>query len=257
MGHGLSDGNGSRPTPLADVRVVEVSDRIAGSYCGKLLVDAGAEVRKVEPPQGDWLRRFSASGSDIPIGTDSPLFSYLNAGKRSVTWPGAGLDAELAGADIIVVTATRSQAAQWGIEPEALLAQFSRAVIVTISDFGWTGPYVDRAASEFTLQAWSGLTGFRGDPAGPPIAVGGDVGEYMGGVFAAFGALAVHRRVQHGGPVEHLDLSMLEAITLMQSGEWLHSHLLQVPSIEAVKDDYIGITMVTRQQWLDFAAMVD
>jgi len=156
-----------------------------------------------------------------------------------------------------VVTATRSQAAQWGIEPEALLAQFSRAVIVTISDFGWTGPYVDRAASEFTLQAWSGLTGFRGDPAGPPIAVGGDVGEYMGGVFAAFGALAVHRRVQHGGPVEHLDLSMLEAITLMQSGEWLHSHLLQVPSIEAVKDDYIGITMVTRQQWLDFAAMVD
>ncbi len=266
MGHRLSDGNGSRPTPLADVRVVEISDRIAGSYCGKLLVDAGAEVRKVEPPQGDWLRRFSASGSDIPAGTDSPLFSYLNAGKRSVTWPVAGLDAELAGADIIVVTATRSQAARWGIEPEALLAQFSRAVIVTISDFGWTGAYVDRAASEFTLQAWSGLTGFRGDPAGPPIAIGGELGEYMGGVFAAFGALAVHRRVQHGGPGEHLDLSMLEAITLMQSGEWLHSQLLQVPpvtrtievpSIEAVKDGYIGITMVTGQQWLDFAAMVD
>ena len=201
-----------------------------------------------------------------PDGTDSPLFSYLNAGKRSITWPGADLSAEIAGADIIVVTATRSQAAQWGIEPERLLAEFPRAVIVTISDFGWTGPYADRAASEFTLQAWSGLTGFRGDPAGPPIAVGGDLGEYMGGVFAAFGALAVRRRVEHGGPGEHLDLSMLEAITLMQSGEWLHSHLLQtppvtrtveVPSIEPAKDGYIGITMVTGQQWLDFAAMVD
>ncbi|WP_343575259.1 CoA transferase [Mycobacterium sp.] len=266
MGYTLSDGQGSRPTPLEDVRVVEISDRIAGSYCGKLLIDAGAEVRKIEPPQGDWLRRFSASGSAIPAGADSPLFSYLNAGKRSLTWPGADLDAELAGADIIVVTAGPSQAAAWGIDPDQLRAGCPRAVIVTISDFGWTGPYADRAASEFTLQAWSGLTGFRGDPAGPPISIGGDLGEYMGGVFAAFGALVMRRRVEHGGPGEHLDLSMLEAITLMQSGEWLHSHLLnappvtrtiEVPSIEPAKDGYIGITMVTGQQWLDFAAMVD
>jgi len=57
----LSSEHDSRPTPLDDVRVVEISDRIAGSYCGKLLVDAGAEVRKIEPPQGDPLRRFSAS----------------------------------------------------------------------------------------------------------------------------------------------------------------------------------------------------
>jgi crotonobetainyl-CoA:carnitine CoA-transferase CaiB-like acyl-CoA transferase len=262
----LSDGHDSRPIPLADVRVVEISDRIAGSYCGKLLVDAGADVRKIEPPQGDWLRRFSASGSAVPAGTDSPLFGYLNAGKRSVTSSAVDLRSELAGADIIVVTATRSQAAQLGIDPQQLLAEFPRAVIVTISDFGWTGRYADRAASEFTLQAWSGLTGFRGDPAGPPIAIGGDLGEYMGGVFAAFGALAVRRRVEQGGPGEHLDLSMLEAITLMQSGEWLHSQLLQappvlrtieVPSIEPAKDGYVGITMVTGQQWLDFAAMVD
>ncbi len=264
----MSDGHDGRPTPLKDVRVVEISDRIAGSYCGKLLVDAGAEVRKIEPPQGDSLRRFSASGSPVPDGTNSPLFGYLNAGKRSLTWSAADQRHrdELAGADIIVVAATRSQAAQLGIDPQQLLADSPRAVVVTISDFGWTGPYADRAASEFTLQAWSGLTGFRGDPAGPPISIGGDLGEYMGGVFAAFGALAVRRRVEQGGPGEHLDLSMLEAITLMQSGEWLHSQLLQappvsrtveVPSIEPAKDGYIGITMVTGQQWLDFAAMVD
>jgi len=262
----LSDGHDGRPTPLDDVRVVEISDRIAGDYCGKLLVDAGAQVRKIAPPQGDSLRSFTASGLATPDGADSPLFGYLNAGKRSLTWPAADLSSELAGADIIVVTATRSQAAEMGIDPQQLLAEFPRAVVVTISDFGWTGPFADRAASEFTLQAWSGLTGFRGDPAGPPISIGGDLGEYMGGVFAAFGALAVRRRIDHGGPGEHLDLSMLEAITLMQSGEWLHSQLLQVapvsrtvevPSIESAKDGYIGITMVTGQQWLDFAAMVD
>ncbi|MDT5277933.1 MAG: hypothetical protein QOG95_4865, partial [Mycobacterium sp.] len=114
----MSDGHDSRPTPLADVRVVEISDRIAGSYCGKLLVDAGADVRKIEPPQGDWLRRFSASGSAVPASTDSPLFGYLNAGKRSVTSSAVDLRGELAGADIIVVTATRSQASQLGIDPQ-------------------------------------------------------------------------------------------------------------------------------------------
>ncbi len=264
----MSDALDGRPTPLDDVRVVEISDRIAGSYCGKLLVDAGAAVRKIEPPQGDPLRRFTASRSPVPDRADSPLFSYLNAGKRSLTIPASDtrFRAELAAADVVVVTATRSQAAELGIDPQRLLADSPHAVVVTISDFGWTGPYAERAASEFTLQAWAGSTGFRGDPAGPPIAIGGDLGEYVGGVFAAFGVLAIRRRVKRGGPGEHLDLSMLEAITLMQSSEWLHSQLLQVPpvtrtvevpSIEPAKDGYVGITMVTGQQWLDFAAMVD
>ncbi|WP_343601698.1 CoA transferase, partial [Mycobacterium sp.] len=215
--------------------------------------------------QGDPLRRFSATGCLLPDGTDSPLFGYLNAGKHSLTCRPSDerYRAELAGADIIVVTARRRQAAELGIDP-LLLSE--HGVLVTISDFGWTGPHAERAASEFTLQAWAGLTGFRGEPAGPPISIGGGLGEYMSGAFAAFGALAVRRRVEHGGPGEHLDLSMLEAMTLMQSGEWLHSQLLrmppvsrtvEVPSIEPAKDGYVGITMVTGQQWLDFIAMVD
>ncbi len=255
-----------RPTPLDGIRVVEISDRVAGSYCGKLLVDAGAQVRKIELPQGDPVRWLTTSRS--PSATDSPLFSYLSASKRSVTTAVGHkrISAELAAADIIIVTATRAQSAELGIDPQRLLADSPALVVVTISDFGWEGPYAERSATEFTLQAWAGSTGFRGDPAGPPISIGGDLGEYMGGVFAAFGALAVCRRVRQGGPGEHLDMSMLEAMTLMQSGEWLHSQLLQVPpvtrtvevpSIEPAKDGYVGITMVTGQQWLDFAAMVD
>jgi crotonobetainyl-CoA:carnitine CoA-transferase CaiB-like acyl-CoA transferase len=267
-------GPDSRPTPLQQLRVVEISDRIAGSYCGKLLLDAGAQVHKIEPPQGDPLRQYSASGSVGASGPDSsgaqasPFYCYLNAGKRSMTFtPGSQrYRAELAAADVVVVTAGPSRAAALGIDPQRLLADSPRAVVVTISDFGWTGPYADRPASEFTLQSWSGCTGFRGDPAGPPISIGGDLGEYMGGVFAAFGALAVRRRVERGGPGAHLDLSMLEALTTMQSSEWLHSQLLgvppirrtlEVPSIEPAKDGYVGITMVTGQQWLDFIAMVD
>ena len=251
------------PTPLCDLRVVEISDRIAGGYCGKLLVDAGADVVKVEPATGDPLRRFTATGAVADAGADSPLFSYLNAGKRSVTTLSDDL---LTGADIVIVTATRSAAHTRGIDPPRLLEYAPRCVVVTISDFGWTGPWSARPASEFTLQAWSGCTGFRGDPAGPPISIGGDLGEYMGGAWAASGALALRHRVRNGGPGGHLDMSMLEAMTLMQSGEWLHSQLLQVPpvkrsvevpSIEPAKDGYVGISMVTGQQWLDFAAMVD
>jgi crotonobetainyl-CoA:carnitine CoA-transferase CaiB-like acyl-CoA transferase len=120
----LSSEQDSRPTPLDDVRVVEISDRIAGSYCGKLLVDAGAEVRKIEPPQGDRLRRFTASCSPMPDGTDSPLFGYLNAGKRSLTWSGSDgrVHDQLAGADIVVLTATRARASELGVDPQRLLA---------------------------------------------------------------------------------------------------------------------------------------
>ena len=254
------------PTPLCELRVVEISDRIAGAYCGKLLVDAGADVVKVEPPTGDPLRRYTATApcaSSAQNRTDAPLFSYLNAGKRSVTSLSPDL---LPGADVVILTATRRAAAEKGIDPDRLLEQRPTTIVVTISDFGWTGPWADRPATEFTLQAWSGCTGFRGDPAGPPISIGGDLGEYMGGAWAAYGALAVRRRVRGGGRGGHLDMSLLEAMTLMQSGEWLHSQLLnvppvtrsvEVPSIEPAKDGYVGISMVTGQQWLDFAAMVD
>jgi crotonobetainyl-CoA:carnitine CoA-transferase CaiB-like acyl-CoA transferase len=185
------------PTPLGDLRVVEISDRIAGGYCGKLLVDAGAEVVKVEPVTGDPLRRFTATGAAVASGADSPLFSYLHAGKRSVTTISDDL---LARADIVVVTATRSGALERGVDPARLLETAPQCIVVTVSDFGWSGPWAERAATEFTLQAWSGLTGFRGDPAGPPISIGGELGEYMGGSFAAFGALGLRRRVRRGSP---------------------------------------------------------
>jgi crotonobetainyl-CoA:carnitine CoA-transferase CaiB-like acyl-CoA transferase len=269
VGRVLEGGRTPPRTPLDDLRVVEISDRIAGAYCGKLLLDAGAEVLKVEPPGGDPLRRFTASGAALPDGVDSPLFGYLSAGKRSLTVPASdnAFTESLAGADVVILAASPADAERLGVDPERLLRVAPRCVVVTISDFGWTGPWAERAATEFTLQAWSGSTGFRGQPDGPPISVGGEIGEYQGGALAAFGALAVRRRVRGGGPGEHLDLSMLEAMTLtMQSCEWLHTQLIgvppiarsvEVPSVEPARDGYVGITMVTGQQWLDFAAMVD
>src|SRR6516162_5762657 len=74
----------SRRAPLADLRVVDLSTWIAGAYCTKLLADGGAEVIKVESPGGDPLRRWSASGADIPPDADGALFNFLGASKHSV-----------------------------------------------------------------------------------------------------------------------------------------------------------------------------
>lgn len=249
--------------PLTDLRVVEIGPRIAGAYCGKLFRDAGASVVKVEPRTGDQLRGYSATGSAIEPGAAGPLFEYLNAGKSSVV---GGLADRvvtdlIAGADVVVLTARRSEADAAGLSVD------DRRAFVTISDFGWTGPWADRPATEFTLQGACGATGFRGLPDGPPISVGGDVGEYVGGAMAAFAASAVARRMRAGGRGEHLDMSLLEAMTLsMQSSEWLHTHLLrvgpirrsvEVPSIVEAKDGFVGMTFITAAQWHDFAAMVE
>ena len=123
---------------------------------------------------------------------------------------------------------TRSQAVDAGRRPATTAGRLAAGVVVTISDFGWTGPYADRAASEFTLQAWSGSTGF---PRRSRRAA--DLDRRRAGRVHGWRVRRVRRRWRcaaassSGGPGEHLDLSMLEAITLMQSSEWLHSQLLQ------------------------------
>jgi crotonobetainyl-CoA:carnitine CoA-transferase CaiB-like acyl-CoA transferase len=247
--------------PLAGLRVVELSGRVAGAYCGKLLVDAGAAVVKVEQADGDPLRRWSASGASLD--GDGPLFRYLTTGKVAHTGDPNDL---LAAADVVVLAATPGGAARLGVGVDAVRAANPAAVLVTISDFGWTGPWAERPATEFTLQGWCGATGFRGVPERPPVSVGGGVGEYLGGVCAAAGALAARRWATATGVGDYVDVSLLECMTLaMQAFEWLHVRLMdlpsfarsiEVPSIEPAKDGWVGTSMVTGQQWLDFASMV-
>ncbi len=133
--------------------------------------------------------------------------------------------------------------------------------VVTVSNFGWTGPWTELPATEFTMQAWCGSTGSRGEPDRPPIAVGGDLGEFIAGSYAAFFALAAHRAGTG------FDMSVLEAMTTsMQVFSWLRKELMllevvgrstEVPSVERAKDGYVGISMATGQQWQDFCAMVE
>lgn len=237
--------------PLSGMRVVEIGDRLAAAYCGKLLRDAGADVVKVESPAGDRLRR------DEPA-----FFGFLNGGKRSLVTNGDAAQLLARDADVMVLAASPGEARRLGLDVAALRAAAPGCVVVTVSNFGWTGPWAEYPATEFTLQGWCGSIGSRGVPERPPLAAGGDLGEYIAGGHAAFFALAAH----YGRSGGHLDLSVLEAMSSsMHTFGWLRRDVIaltsfsrstEVPSVERAKDGYVGVSMATDTQWQSFCAMV-
>ena len=153
---------GSAPPVLSGWRVVDLSTWIGGAYCTKLLADGGAEVIKVELPEGDPLRRWSASGAAIPADGDGALFNFLGASKRSLVIDGTeagGLDALhglLDSADAVVWSRGSPLAEQPSLHPREVMRSYPHLIVTSITPFGLDGPWSDKPATEFTLQAWSG-----------------------------------------------------------------------------------------------------
>ncbi len=156
--------------PLEGLSVLDLTNTLAGSYCTKLWVDAGADVLKIEPPGGDPLRRRRVVGSPASTGDHSPLSSFLHAGKGSIvadvtTRAGRATVLDLAAsADLLVESADPGTLAARGLGPRDLRAANPELTVVSITPFGQTGPWAQRPATEFTLQAASGSIGGRGTP---------------------------------------------------------------------------------------------
>jgi len=248
--------------PLDGYLVVDLSSGIAGAYCTKLLADGGAQIVKVEEPEGDPLRRWSASGAEIPADGDGALFTFLACSKHSVVADAAAdlefINTLLADADAVV----------WSLGSILTPADIHRAhphlTVTAITPFGLEGPWRDRPATEFTLQAWSGgIVGLgRGSPDRAPVFVGGQVGEYLAGAYASAATMASRMR----GAAELIDLSMLETQILgltyypvsyfkMLGRPWRDARRLTVPGIARAKDGLIDIGCGTAQQWFDLCAM--
>lgn len=255
------------PSPLSGYTVIDLSYGIAGAYCTKLLADGGADVIKVEAPEGDWLRSWSASGSDLT--GDGALFSFLAGSKHSVV-ADPDPDAEfvgrlLAGADAVVWSAGSALAECFS--PAAIRERYPHLVVASITPFGLDGPWRDRPATEFTLQAWSGgIVGLgRGVADRAPVFVGGQVGDYLAGAYASAAILAA----LHGGRSQGqlIDLSMLETQILgltyypvtyfeMLGRPWRDARRLTVPGVAAAQDGLVDLGCGTAQQWFDLCAMV-
>jgi crotonobetainyl-CoA:carnitine CoA-transferase CaiB-like acyl-CoA transferase len=259
--------------PLTGLLVVDLSTWIVGAYCTKLLADGGAEVMKVEPPTGDSLRRWSTSGAVIPPDDDGALFNHLAASKQSIVAdphaPGglASLDDLLESADAVVWSRGSDVAEHPSLTPAEILRAHPHLIVTSITPFGLEGPWADRPATEFTLQAWSGgIIGLgRGTTDRAPVHVGGQVGEWLTGLFAAIGTLASVRRSGPAG--ELVDVSMLEAEAMCltyypvtffeQLGYPMRKRrAVPTPGVAAARDGLVGLGVGTGQQWLDFAVMV-
>jgi crotonobetainyl-CoA:carnitine CoA-transferase CaiB-like acyl-CoA transferase len=246
--------------------VLELSNGIAASYCGKMFVDAGADVVKVESPQGDSLRSWSAGG---PPGA---LFDYLAAGKRSVTHPDRTEVTEvtqvmrlLAGADIVLTDLTDG----WTLD--GITTHTGRsAVVVAVTPFGTTGPYVEDhvAANEFILQALCGSIAGRGWPDDEPVQAGGRLGDWLAGTFAAAAAAAAARHAGRGGHGEIIDVSTYEAMVIamnlpamsasvLGADSVLQQRSLELPSIVPTADGMVGFCTITAQQFQDFLVMIE
>ena len=253
------------------MRVLDLSTGIAGGYCAKLLSDAGGDVIKLEPPGGDPLRRRSASGSAVDSAAGGPLFQYLHSGQRSAIadlTTDAGRELALraaAAADLVIETFAPGEIEALGLGPDALHIRNPATSLVSVSPFGRGGPWSNRAATEFTLQAWCGSLASRGIPGSPPVGVGGSAGEYVAGSAAASAAALAVLEARRSGRGQHVDVSMLETMILSftpyqpifaQMEERLYGRSIEIPSIEPAADGWVGICTITHQQWADFSAMI-
>lgn len=264
--------DGDAVAPLDGLRVVELATGLAGPYAGKLLCDAGAEVIKVEDAAGDPLRRFTACGHPLDAGEDSALFRYLNASKRSLLLDpaeGTGRQTALelaATSDIWIESFGPGGLAARGLPLEALHESNPALVVVSISPWGLDGPWAERPATEFTLQAVCGSSIRRGLPGRPPVAAGGGLGGFATGAYAGAGALAAWLLARRTGRGQHLDVSIFEGVVTVLTtffglrGHWIREPMApaaEAPSIEPAKDGWVGVCTYTGQQWHDFCALIE
>ncbi|WP_420006790.1 CaiB/BaiF CoA transferase family protein [Arenibacterium sp. LLYu02] len=182
--------------PLAGLRVVEMTHMIMGPSCGMFLSLLGAEVIKVEPPEGDKTRALTGMGRGF--------YPTFNRGKKSITLDlkseagQAALHQLLAGADVFVENFRDQSLARMGLAPEELRARYPRLIVSSLKGF-LKGPYENRTAMDEVVQMMTGMAHMTG-PTGRPLRIGSSANDIMGGLFGAFGVLAaLLQRDRDGG----------------------------------------------------------
>jgi crotonobetainyl-CoA:carnitine CoA-transferase CaiB-like acyl-CoA transferase len=212
--------------PLAGLRMVDVTENLAGPYCAMLLADMGVDAVKIERPGiGDTTR-----GWGEPRDTVSRAFTMVNRNKRSVVVDlkqpeGVEIVWRLAAqADILLENHRPGYMERIGLGYEALRAQNPRLIYAQISGFGQTGPYRDRGGLDLVAQAMSGLMSVTGEEDGAPNKAGFPVTDLGTGMFTAYGILCALQARERSGVGQRVDASLLEtgiAFSVWQTAKYL------------------------------------
>ena len=217
--------------PLADVRAIELGQIAAGPFTGSLLADLGADVIKIERPDGgdgmrSWPPLSTADSGDTPY---SENFASLNRNKRSVTLDlkdRGGVDRLLRladVADVLVENYRPGVLARLGADYDTVSARNPRIVYCSISGYGQTGPYANKGAFDVTVQGMSGLMSVTGEPGGGPVKCGVPVGDFCAGLYAAYTITASLMRARETGRGAYIDCSMLGSligVAALQTSEY-------------------------------------
>ncbi|WP_329410321.1 CoA transferase [Nocardia vinacea] len=225
---------------LRDIVVVEAGRRESAAWCGRLLADLGADVVRV------------GAAADT-IGGNREYADYLHAGKRRAA------AVEATEAHIVV---TDGPCEQTDLLIEALRQKNPAVVVVSVTDYGSTGPAAEKPASELTLQAEAGLVILHPTGDRPPVGMGIDLSEQMSGRCAAAGALIGLLAVDAGGLGTEVDVSRFESVVSVLQYPWLYEQIpdhfvypvpqMAVPGIERAKDGWVCVIAVSPQQWTAF-----
>ena len=244
--------------PYRGLRVLDLGQGIASPYCGLLLALYGADVVKVEPPEGDWARQIGTTH-----GGHSALSAVYNRGKRALCVDlkeadGRQIVRELAlRADILIEGFRPGVAARLGLGYDNLQTANPGLIYVSISGFGQSGPYTDRPATDSLAQAFAGLVAVNRGPDGTPHRVGVTVADISTGLYA-FQAVATSLYARCAtGKGRWLDISLTQS-TAALLGYKLAEHVLEggrprplnVPGgIYQTQDDFIMIALATEDQY--------
>src|SRR5918998_5566249 len=221
-------GNGGigRMLPLERLKVLDLTQVMAGPFCCQVLADMGADVTKVEPPEtGDQSRR--SLGFKMK-GEDTAAFIAINRNKKSMT-----LNLKEDGAreifyrlvreaDVVVENFRPGVTKKLGVDYETLKEINPRIIYASVSGFGQTGPYATRPGYDLIAQGMSGVMSVTGEPGGPPAKCGVPIGDLSAGLFFAFGVLSAYIAREETGRGQYVDTSLFEgplAFSIWESAE--------------------------------------
>lgn len=261
--------------PLAGVTVLDLSHLAAGPWCTMVLADLGADVIKVERPDGGEMSR-QAGG--VYVGDQSAVFFALNRGKRSVAIDlkserGREVVQRLArSADVVVENLRPGKTAELGVDHATLSAENPGLVYASISAFGTSGPYVDLPGNDPIVQALSGAMAITGEEDGPPARQGVSVPDFGAGMMAAFAIVsALHGRATTGRG-RKLDLNLLDveifalgprAQEFLVTGEdqprlgSAHPQFAPYQAYRCAGEDYLYIAVINDRFWARLCAALE
>ncbi len=214
--------------PLSGLKIVELARVLAGPWAGQMFADLGAEVIKIESPEGDDTRKWGPPFVDHEGEKSAAYFHSCNRGKQSIALDLKNSEdlavakALIAEADVLIENFKTGGLAKFGLDYDSLRPSNPRLVYCSITGFGHTGPYAHRAGYDYIVQGMSGLMSVTGDPAGQPQKVGVAVTDIFTGVYATTAILAALRQRDSTGRGQQIDMSLLDVATAITSNQGMN-----------------------------------